>query len=517
MGQVKRRMLVNAACGGLPQVAGLLVSLFMIPFVLGRLGTERYSILPLVNSLVAFLMLVSLGVHAALGRYVTYHMARDEDDEAGQYLSTGFGLLAGLAAVALVPLLILVAALPRAFQIPGGFEAEARWVALILGLNCLVDIAASPLGVPLYATQRLALRSLLNVAQLLLRAGLIVAAFLSARPRVLYVALATLASTLVFHAVRYRLWRALVPRLRAAPGLFRRERVWMIFSFSTYTVISTVGVMIFLRADLLLANWMYGGEATTYYSLAGRWNPYIRGMLWSILAVAAPVVTALDAVGDRTRIREAILRGMRYGLLLCALPCVLLPLFAREFIETWVADKIGTEHVGLVATLLVAVVASIPLVAAGSSTKIVLRGMGRVRFPAFVTLGLAVLNIILSIYLATAGGLGLVGIPIATIVCCFLSSIVIYPFYSARVLGLSPWQFYGGFVRPALACVPMVGLALWLRQAFDLAGWGRLLAAYAACSAVYAVAAYVIGLRPDDRALLGDTLRSFRRREAAST
>ena len=94
MGQVKRRMLINAVFGCMSYAMAMLVGLVMTPFLLSRLGDEVYSVIPLVNSLIIFLSLVSMGIYSALGRYVTYLLAREEHVQANEYLNTGFGLLA---------------------------------------------------------------------------------------------------------------------------------------------------------------------------------------------------------------------------------------------------------------------------------------------------------------------------------------------------------------------------------------------------------------------------------------
>ena len=501
MGKVKRRMLINALFGGMAYMSGMLVSIFMTPFLLRRLTDEVYGLIPLINSLVIFLSLVSMGINAALGRYVTYHLARGEDDEANQYFTTGCGLLTGLAMLGLGPLLAIVIVLPHLFNLPAGYAVEAQWVALVMGLNCLVNIVGTPLGVPLYATQRLALRYSFDILDVIIRTGLIVAAFLCIRAQVIYVAIATLTSTCVIVAARYRVSRLVVPQLRLARRFFRRERLRSIFSFSFYMVLTSVGVMLLLKTDILLVNWLFGSTAVTRYSLVSRWNPMIRRVLWTMLAVVTPVVTALQAAGYEDKIRETMLRGMRYALLLAVLPCVLFPIFAPQFLTTWV----GAKYAGMAPVLMILII-PLSLVIASQPISIVLRGMGRVRFPSLVTVCGAIVNLGLSIILATVGGMGMLGIAVATAIVCVVTAVLVYPTYAARRLGLSPAAYFRGYLRPALACIPMVAAAVWMYHSVDLVGWPRLLAGYAVCSVIYLIPAYAIGLRRDDRAILWQTI-----------
>ena len=100
----------------------------------------------------------------------------------------------------------------------------------------------------------------------------------------------------------------------------------------------------------------------------------------------------------------------------------------------------------------------------------------------------------------------MLGIAVATAVVCVVIAVLVYPAYAARKLDLSPAAYFCGYVRPALACIPMVVAAVWMYHSVDLVGWPRLLAGYAVCSLIYLVTAYAVGLRRDDRAILWQTL-----------
>jgi O-antigen/teichoic acid export membrane protein len=502
MGQVKRRLLINASFGGMSYVVSMLVSIILTPFLLGRLGAELYGLIPLVNSMVIFLSLLSMGIYAALGRHVTLHHARGEFDEANTYLNTGLGLLTGLGALGLGVLLVLVLVLPRLFSLPTGHEADAQIVALIMGLNCLVTIMASPIGVPLYCTQRLAIRYGLDIGDVLIRSTLIVLAFVCIRAHVIYVALATLVSTLTIQTAHYILARKLVPELRFTLSAFSRKHIRPLASFSIFMMIGQVGVLLTSHMSMLLVNWLFGMTTVTFYSLALRWRVTVGAILWTMVAVVTPTITALEARGRMGKVREAAQRGTRYCLLLCILPAVLFPLFGREFYVTWTRQ----ELYGGCAPFLTILMLPLLVFAAGCPMNVILRGLGRVKFIAFVTLGSSLFYIGCALALSTVGGLGLTGIPLAAAITTVLTYLVVYPAYACRLLDIEVMTYLRSFIRPVLAALPMVALALWIRQNFNLVGWRNLLTAYAVCSLVYLAAALVLGLTADDRKMLRQTL-----------
>ena len=507
MSQTKQRLLVNAAFGASFNLVSMVISLFMTRFLLAKLGKELYGLIPLVNGFVIFLNLFQMGTYAALGRHVTYHLVRGEEQEANEYLNTGFAVLLRLALFGLIPLAVMVVALPHIFGLPAGHQLEARMVALILGLNCLVNVAACSFGVPLYSTQRLALRYTLHTADVLVRAGLTVAAFFCIRPQVLYVALAALLASCAMHAGQYVASRLLVPSLRFTLSLFRRERMKKLLSFSVFMVIGHLGVMLFAKTDLMVVNWIYESTGpVAEYSVASRWNPMIRDLLWTVLAVVMPVVTAFEATGRIDKIRETVHRGMRYALLLAVLPCVLFPILGAQFYGTWFA---GTDVAGdmvKMAPILAILVCPLLLHIATFPIAISLHGMGKVKFVAFATLGSALANLVLSLVLGGALKWGMTGVAVASAVSNVLLAVVVYPIAARRLLGLPVSQFFGTFIRPLAACAPVAVLMIWLADRVNPLGWPQLLSAYALCSMLYLVIAYLVGLQEDDRRLLGQAL-----------
>jgi O-antigen/teichoic acid export membrane protein len=272
-----------------------------------------------------------------------------------------------------------------------------------------------------------------------------------------------------------------------------------------------VGVLLFTKTDLLLVNWLFerpGHPAVTMYSLASRWNPMIRSIIWTMLAVVTPVVTALDAAGELGKIREAILRGMRYALLLAALPCILFPMFAPQFLKTWLKEARYVD----VSTLLIVLVVPIIFMAASSPIVIALRGLGRVRYLALVTVVAATANICLSLFLATVGGLGMLGIAVASSICCIIQDVFIHPLYASRTLGFRLRDYFAGYVRPGLGCLAMVALAAWTSRTYDLVGWPNLLSGYFLCSVFFLGIVYLFVLRKDDREILWQSLGLARSR-----
>src|SRR5262249_34035981 len=132
----KRNILTNAAANWLGYAGQILVAFFLMPILNGALGNDRYGIWSLVESILAYLVLLDFGIGASVVRFVARFEATCDYDKVNRVFSTSICifLATGLLAMGLaVGLAFLV--LPCFDKIPAELGLEARWLLIILGMN----------------------------------------------------------------------------------------------------------------------------------------------------------------------------------------------------------------------------------------------------------------------------------------------------------------------------------------------------------------------------------------------
>jgi membrane protein EpsK len=501
---IKKRIAINSVANVSSHFLRLFISIFLTPFLLSRLGAEVYGIIPLVNSCTSYLVLVSGGIRSSVGRYVTLHIAKGEFREANQYLTTAFTLLSGLIAAVQLPFIFLVIYFPTLFEIPAGHETEARLVMLMLGLNLFVGILFSPLEIGIYAKQRFDLRNLVDLTAQIVSFGLVVFAFLYIEANIMYLAGSMLFVTLISTVARIAISKRLLPTLRVSPKLFDRTKLKAIGTFSFWVVVSQLAAVLFLNTDYIVINKLLGSALVTEYSLAARWNEMIRAVLTAAVVVIAPTATHMEANRNFEQLRTLLLRGMRIMLILVIPPCVLLCIFSRELLTTWV----GVEHLNAIpvfwASLVPLAINLAPLPAFS-----ILTGMGKIKSVAIVTLCSAVANLFFSIGLVVWFDLGIMGVALGTSISLSLKNTCFIPMYITRILKMPVRKYYGEFVRPLLSSVPIIILAVILQKEYTLSGWIPLLSASALCSMIFVGFSYLWIFKDEDRADIKMILTRF--------
>src|SRR5438132_13926907 len=79
----------------------VIISLFLSPFIVHRLGDSAYGAWVLLSSLVGYLGLLDLGTRSAVTRYVANYHSTHRHEDAGRIASTALGLFGGLALLAI--------------------------------------------------------------------------------------------------------------------------------------------------------------------------------------------------------------------------------------------------------------------------------------------------------------------------------------------------------------------------------------------------------------------------------
>ncbi len=99
----KKRLLTNAAANFTGFAAQVVVAFFLSPILINGLGERRYGVWSLVESVLAYLTVLDLGLTVSVVRYVARFEANSERDNQNRIFSTSLCLfgLSGLVVLAI--------------------------------------------------------------------------------------------------------------------------------------------------------------------------------------------------------------------------------------------------------------------------------------------------------------------------------------------------------------------------------------------------------------------------------
>jgi membrane protein EpsK len=503
VGRFSRNLIANLAYFTLSLVIGVLYT----PFVITRMGVEVYGLIPLANSVTNYLSVLTTGISAAVGRYVTMDYARGDQQSANGAFNTFFftgatltGLLA-LAGVFLVPLA------PRWFQVPAGQEdAFVRLLAAILAA-LLIGMMATCFDAAIWVKQRFDLRSVIDTVSLAVRTGLVVFLFLWVGPRLDWVTLGIAAAALTMLAGNWLVWRRLTPELKISPRLFDWSRLPAIANTSRWLLLNQAGALLAMHVDLVLVNLFVGAEAGGLYAAVQQWSNLLRTVCLQVAIVLAPSFAAQHATEDRAAMLALSKRAVRLLGLVIALPVGLLAGLGQPLLVSWLGAKFG-------ALVWLAVMILVPVAVEGSHLPLspVLLAIDKIRWPSIVTVGIGVMNLGLGTYLARYLGWGMYGVAAGSAIATVFRYGLFYPIYTARVMG-QRWTFYLVEILRALAAtLGVTALGILVSKRLPMPSWLWLFAAGSLIALVYSALVWQWALDSAERKRLREmALKPFGR------
>jgi len=499
---VKQRVIINSACNVAGRLVSVAVGLFLVPFMLKRLGPEAFGVIPLImSSVLPFFDVFTTGISTSVGRYVTLHQARQETEEANRYFNTSFFAALGVCAVAVLPIVGLSHYFPSIFNVEKGWETRSQWTMLVAGLGFLITAASSPYGVGMYYRQRFDIRGAFVVTGTLMRAGTIVLLFSLIGANTVYVAVGVVVAAAVQGAAYVATAYRMLPGLRTSWSFFSRDKLRDVSAFSFFSIVSRLSIVLFVSTDYLLINWFLGQQFVTVYDLGARWVRLLRGFMGAAVFVLAPLVTILDATAQLDRIRQIFFRVTRVMLVIVCPAAIFFCVLAKPFMSLWVG---GIYPEGVEPAVRVLWVMVLPLVVNLSvlHALVMFPAMGRVRLVAFVTLGAAIANIGLSIWLAVGLRMGVLGIALGSTVCLLAKNAAFTPWYMCRLCHARVSRFYRLFLGPIAACLPGAAFGILIQYLADINTWPALFLVGLGCLLSYLPIVYLWYLNDAEKAEL---------------
>lgn len=498
------RVVVNSLSNYGGFVVQLLVGFFLLRYVIEQLGSETYSIIPLVYACIAYLELMGMGTGLGMGRHVSVALVKGDSDQVGRLFSSVFLLLAALSALLLITGSVIAWYFDDVFTVPPGLERAAGISMFIMTLVAAVRMPLGVLHSAFVATEKYWLWNIINSSQYLVYAAITIAFFEFAGNWVVWVPLSQMTAVLLTVTCQYFAARRILPSLRIHPSLFDMKTGIGVLAFSFAAFLGFVAGILYWDTDRIIINKFLAPADLTIYFVVVTYASQVYKLVSMPTAVLFPVVARAEATGNSELLSGIICRGTRTCVLLSLPLSLLFAALAEPFFKWYLGEQYQDV------TSFVPLLAATTFVSAGSSViRLVPVPFGRPLFVSVVEVVLAIANIGISIYFVAFAGWGLAGVALGTLVTHVIKNVFVLPWYVARIAEVPLRDLIQSAV---LGCVP-TGFALASFFAVTMAmGQGQLTAqimALLVAAVIFVVATCTVGLHANERHRLLGLARRF--------
>ena len=445
--QFKKQLPRNSFFQVLSFCTQVAVGIWLVPYLVHRLGTAAYGLIPIAGMLTQYVSLISQSISSAVNRFLTIALQQDDIEEANRIFSTAFFsyLVIGLLQIPFFAVLIYYAG--SIVSIPAELYKDAIILLTCSAGTFVVNLVASVFGVPMYANNRLDISRSIDISRYLLLVIGIATFFVAFGPALRYVGYVYLAISLLLCGVQVVVAKRLSPGLRLGLRHYDRGKIRPLMGMGGWLIVNQVGALLFLQMDVWVCNRFVGPEAAGEYAAVLQWPTLIRHGGAIISSVVAPMIMIYYARSEIEHLLRLGKVSVRVLSLVLTIPIAVMCVFSPALLRLWLGEAF-TSLAPLMVIMLCHLIVNVGVIPLFNIQV----AMNRVRVPALVTLFMGILNLLLAISFVRYFNWGIYGVAIAGAIVLTAKNALFTPVYAARILR-EPWHT---FLRPYLSALGLL-------------------------------------------------------------
>ncbi|PKP59086.1 hypothetical protein CVT91_07345 [Candidatus Atribacteria bacterium HGW-Atribacteria-1] len=415
---ISQKIIRNTIFNAIGRFWGILVALFLIPYIVGHLGIERYGIWAIVGVLTGYFGLLDFGIGTSFVKYISEYYTKKDYKSINQVVNTGFIFYSIFAVFIITAGFIFISPLLNLFNIPYELYHEAVFVFL-LGITLFsVSNALSPFGAIQGGLQRMDVTNKISIAisiPMIIGTVFFLERGYGLPGLMINNAIILALSSMVNIVIAFKI----LPELRFRPLLFSKEMFKKLFGFGYKLQFAKIADIITFQTDRLLIAYFLNIGLVGFYQLGVAITQKMRQVSLLLVSAILPAASELDAKQEKEKLQELYIKGTKY-LIFVSFPLVFFVIASAHLIMLiWMGP--GYEKSAWVIQLL-AIGYLVNLIAGvGVSLGV---AVGKPQFQMKAAIITAISNIILSIILIVV--IGFMGVAIATSVSLILGPIYFF-------------------------------------------------------------------------------------------
>ena len=419
-----RQGLLNASATIVPG----LYSLFAIGAILHTQGTASYAVWATAVVLLGWVNLLDFG----LGQTVVRASARAVlgDDAGIRDVRQASAAYAALGLIAALIGFVMALLIPVVLALPSPDAQDAVEVGLVLGIDAALVIATAPWAGILRGTGRFGQLLVTSVVQVAVSLPLLIVLLPSIG--LVGAAIAQIAGRLASRAIMAWLLHGAVPWFRLRPGRPTRSGILRVARFSAPIFIIQVATQIGTGTDVLIVGVTSGAASAGLYAAGAQLVRYLAYFLFPLVDVVYPRLSSIEYFQPRLA-GPVLVRSLFLAASVGTVAFGGLALEGAAALTIW-----SGQSAALSVGVLVLYAVTYAIITPAHVLVIALIARGRHRTLALVILAEAVVNLVLSIWLALT--LGPIGPAVSTLIVVAVDDILIIPWLASRRLDARPYE-----------------------------------------------------------------------------
>lgn len=482
----RRQVIYNILANLISTLIGLAISFLLTPYIVSNLGAEAYSYVPISSNFTAYMAIMTTALTSMTARFVTLNVHQNDFEKANKYYSTSFFTNAYISLIVFFIFGLTVIFLPQIINIPLTLLSDVRLLFMLMFLTFITNLLQSNFIVPAFCSNRLDVTSSISILGSLSKVGILVVCFIFFEPRIYYIGLATLGSTMVMSVLNIFSGLRIMPMLRIQYSLVKKEIVKELFSSGIWNSFNQLSAVLLTGMDILIANIILGPNPSGLLAVAKTAPLALQTLVNIIPSTFSPFLTIMYAKVSGEKYLSELISTVKYSSILLSIPIAGFIILAPSFLKVWVPsinNQILTDLSLLTMISMVASFSVLPLQSVFGITN-------RLKWSSLAIFISGVLNITLVMILIYNTDLGLYAIAGVSSFLEIFRNLVFVPLYAAHCLGQRSFTFYPIIGKSILNIMILMFLYALVVAVWPINNWTSLIA----CAALLSLIGLAFGI-----------------------
>jgi len=332
----------NAIYNALGFLFPVFLGLITTPYIVHKLTPEVYGIYVLAISVMGLLSFLDLGFGQGIIKFVSHYEAKGDFARINEIINTTLFINTIMGVIGFFLVFFSTNFLTtKVFKVNFQYSDISISAFKITAFGLFLSIVSSTFSNIPKALQRydvsVKIQNFIWFSSTITSVVLLYLGYGLTEILLSYIFFQLLGLWLYFHTSK-----RLLPTLKIS--LFLKKDVFKeIFGFSVYTGINSITGNIVFRVDKILIAYFLGTSTVTYYQIPFMVVQMSNGFISSIIQFLIPVVSFINSLGDKERLKVIYIRYTKYVFVLSLIVFSGLVFFGKPFLILWIGNNIAEK------------------------------------------------------------------------------------------------------------------------------------------------------------------------------
>lgn len=389
----KEKIVRNTIVNSVGKFWQILISLFLFPFIIHKMGNAAAGIWLLLLSLSEYFTLFDRGIDPSIVKYIAEYNAIDDKKKINELVSNAFLILLGIGCIATLFLFITGKFFITYFNIPKELIDETRISVYITAIGLFFIFPLKIFNGILRGLQRYDITNLAWIATSTLQVILVIS-FLSMGYGLVSLILINNICILITLLIMKYYTKKLLPFVRISLSSLTKEMTRRVVTFSLIMFGIQICLISLSNANRIIIGVFLTVEAITYFSGAFRICQGVMEIPLLLTLGIIPATSELEAKMKLEEIKKLFIRATKYILALFLPIGIWGIIMANQILKFWINSSFA--QYGIIAQILIVYLF---FYMNHTIAHQILIAINRIKFILWYYIGVAILNLLLSIIL----------------------------------------------------------------------------------------------------------------------